>query len=180
MGGFFSEIIGRILGRVAVTGVFLGGAHQVATGGPAVGMVQGVLGQTPAGAHAAATPPATAGLSSFLGGGKTAAAPAFFEVKARITAVARECRLVNNNNGRVTRTEALPCERAQQLLKRPDFEDHLLSDQMRISYIYYAPDGNGVHEGSAQRRPQEAALLNVGDVLDIKVDSNNPTKSTVL
>ncbi len=179
MGGFFSEIIGRILGRVVVTGMFLGGAHHMAGGG--AGMGQGALGQPQSvSATGAAAPAAGAGIGGLFGATQREAVPDFFQVKARVTTVVRECRLMNRHGGKLTRTELLPCERANLLLQRADFANHTLSDQMRVTYIYYAPDGNGVHEGSAVRRPEDAAFLTVGDVLEIKVDRRYPTKSSIL
>jgi len=176
MGGFFGNLIGSIISRLMIMGaVVAGGQYYMSQGGG----LSGILGGG-SGGSAVTAPPISAGIgglsaiASTLGIG-TAPGPEYFEIKGRISAVGVECRLIRNNaNGKQTRTEPLSCDRAQAALAYPQFAGYRLSEARTATYIYYAMDGVKVLTGKAAVRRGQ----NVGDVIDLRINRDNPKQST--
>ena len=174
MGGFFGSIIGTVVSRMMFMGAIAGGGSLYMSQGGGTGGLFGT------GAQEGGAQPISAGfgglgaVASSLGIGKPAAPADHFEVQGRISAVRMECRLVGSRNGKAIRTEPVPCERARMALTYPQFVGYTLSEERTATYIYYAPDGVSVLEGKAKAgRGQK-----VGDVIGLRVNRENPRRST--
>ncbi len=175
MGGFFGNIIGGILSRLMIMGAIIGGGqyYMAHNGG-----LSGVL----SGAGHSATPnsqPISAGIgglgaiASSLGIGSPSTSN-HFNVQGRINDIRIECRLVRTSGGKATRTEPLSCDRAKTALTYPQFSEYTLTKAQTATYIYYDMDGVNVLKGKmTARRGQK-----IGDVIDLRIDSNDPRKST--
>jgi len=175
MGKFFGTIIGTILSRLIVMGAIVaGGQYYLQQSGGIAGLLGGD-GTSPM----SDSPPISAGIGG-LGaiastwGIGTPSKPDYFEVQGRISDIRMECRLVRDNDGKQMRTEPLSCERARTALTYPQFAEYTLSKGYTASYIYYDMDGVKVLSGKAMIRSGHR----VGDVIDLRVDSDNPRKST--
>lgn len=171
--GFLGDMIGRAVGRVVFTGAALGGAHTYMNA------------NGPAGASGAAGP--LGGISAILAAQNPAAgaasnadrkaATSHYIAQARITGVSTQCRLKQTVDGRMRRTEIMPCGRAALLVKDPRFAGYELDRSRHVDYIYYSKDGTDVIEASYDPRRTKTGGVAVGDVIDIRVEHKNPRSS---
>ncbi len=110
-----------------------------------------------------------------------ASAPAHYEMQARVTRVDNTCHLRFRSNGTLQQTEALDCHRAVEMLKTPDFSGYTLHKSERITYSYYAMDGNSTLNGTLNSgRDANGRPYRRNDVINIRVSSKNPSKSEVI
>ena len=171
MGKFFGSIIGTVISRILMMGAIVGGGqYYLSQHGGIAGLLGGV-----GGSGGAEIQPISAGIgglgaiASSLGFGGAGEAD-HFEVQGRISAIRVECRLVSRSK----RTEPLACDRARTALSYPQFAEYSLSEARTATYIYYALDGVEVLRGKADaRRGQQ-----VGDVIDLRIDRDDPRRST--
>ena len=175
MSGFFGKIIGTIISRMLIMGIFLGGGQYYLSQN---GGISGLFG---GGAPSAAgsAQPISAGIGGLgavaaslgIGGPST---PDYFEVQGRISKIRVECRLVRETDGKMTRTEPLSCDRARTALSYPQFSDYTMSEARTATYIYYAMDGVNVLKGKTTARGGHR----VGDVISLRVNRDDQSKST--
>lgn len=112
--------------------------------------------------------------------GKTAA-PSHFEMQARIIDVERACRLRYTTGGKLRQTEALDCTRAVEMLKRPDFVGYTVHKSERVTYSYYTPSGQSTLTGTLPRaKDASGRAYRKNDVITIRIDAKDPTKSEVI
>ena len=165
---FIGEIATRVVTRFIFMGALVGGGGLYLNHG--AGGDSGAAG-------------AIGGITSILGA--QSGIPAFkkpadthYTAQARVTKVVTECRLMQTVDGKMRRTAIMPCTRASLLLEEPSFATYTLGETKRVSYIYYASDGVNVHEGSYELHGNRTAIVSTGDVIDVKIDSKNPSQST--
>lgn len=111
----------------------------------------------------------------------TMGAPSHFEMQARVTSVEEACRLRYREAGKLRQTGAMPCNRAVDLLRKPEFVGYTIHKSIETRYAYYTLDGNSTHTGTlnsgadARGRPFQK-----NDVIEIRVDAKDPTRSEVI
>jgi len=109
------------------------------------------------------------------------AAPPYYEMQARITAVENACHLQYRSDGKLRQTKALDCDRATAMLRNPDFAHYTLKKSERIKYSYFSMDGRSTLVGTLDKiRASNGQLYRVNDVITIRVDAKNHSNSTVI
>jgi|GEM_PF-3103298 len=177
MGGFLGNIIGRVISRMIMMALIVGGGHFYVSQNGGIAGVLGGGSSTPG----AVQQPISAGfgglgaIASSLGIGNSTP-PTHYEAQGRISAIREECRLVRTVEGKIQRTEPLSCDRARTALTYPQFSAYTLSEARIATYIYYDKSGIDVLTGKADATRGQR----VGDVIDLSIEHTNPRKSTPL
>lgn len=131
---------------------------------------------------------AAAGFGAYKGGAFDSlplpipgAGPSHFEMEARITGVERVCRLTFRQEGKLRRTQPMPCAQAVETLRDPVFRNYQLSVTREVTYVYYQPDGAGTFTGRlAVSEGGEARAYRINQIIPIRVDAKNPRDSEVI
>jgi len=107
--------------------------------------------------------------------------PSHYEMQARITDVSEACRLRYRVEGKLRQTEALDCYRAVEMLKRPQFIGSTLHKSERVTYSYYSMDGQSTLQGTLpSSKDRNGRLFRKNDVINIRIDAKDPSKSEVI
>jgi hypothetical protein len=108
-------------------------------------------------------------------------APAHFEMQARVTSVEEACRLRYRDDGKLRQTKALPCHRAVALLRQADFVGYTIHKSVETKYTYYALDGKSTYTGVLVAEPGPVGPnYRKNDVINIRIDAKDPTRSEVI
>lgn len=109
------------------------------------------------------------------------AAPTHYEMQARVTNIDQSCALRIRVDGRLRQTEAVDCSRAVDLLKRPEFVGYSVHKVNRVTYSYYAPDGQSTLIGTLHSATDAAGRrYQKNDVINIRISAHDPSKSEVI
>lgn len=110
-----------------------------------------------------------------------AGTPSHFEMQARVTKVEQACNLRFRVDGKLRQTEELDCVRAVDLLTRPEFVGYTVFKSERVTYSYYAPNGQMTLTGTLPSATAPSGRrYQKNDIINIKVDSRDPAQSTVI
>ena len=172
--GFFGGIIKNVIGRIVFMGLIGGGGYYFVQQNGGIG---GVIELATSEGSPIAGMPVVAGLANMLPGGGAASGPDHFAQQGRISNVSVLCRLTLRTDGRMTRTQPMPCSRARAALADPQFAGYAISKTRTATYIYYAMDGVNTYTGTVDLTGA-TAHRSVGDVINLRVDSRNPRNST--
>jgi hypothetical protein len=178
---FLGSILSGILTRIIVMAVMVGGgAFFVQSQGGMTGVIALATGQKELNTDFSAEGmPSFAGLGglSDLLPGATPKEPTYYTQQARISNIGVVCRLSIREGGNLNQTQPLDCSRARVAVRDPKFAGYTLQKNLTATYIYYAMDGVNVHEGTM---PLTGSLKTkrVGDVIDVRVNGNDPSDST--
>jgi hypothetical protein len=78
-------------------------------------------------------------------------------------------------------TSALPCHRAVALLQKAEFVGYTIHKSVETKYTYYTLDGKSTYTGVLVSGSNPVApTYRKNDVIDIRVDAKDPTRSEVI
>lgn len=110
-----------------------------------------------------------------------AQAPSHYEMQARITDVEQACRLRYRVDGKLRQTQPVQCHRAVEMLKKPEFIGYTVHKSERVTYTYYSMDGKSTLTGTlSNAKNARGGLYRKNDVINIRVDTKDPSKSEVI
>lgn len=98
-----------------------------------------------------------------------------YDTKARIASFSRQCRLVGKRYGQSITTELMDCSLAESMAGSPGFEGFAPYSYRTVEYLYYAPDGQTVLTG--RYNPESLLGLEIGGVIDVRVNLDNPNRA---
>jgi len=108
-------------------------------------------------------------------------APSHYEMQARIVNVEHTCNLRFRVDGKLRQTETMNCARAVDLMKRPDFIGYTLHKSERVTYSYYAPDGQSTLTGTLRSaKSSTGEQYRTNDVINIRISASDPSQSEVI
>ncbi len=107
--------------------------------------------------------------------------PSHYEMQARVINIDESCNLRFRVDGKLRQTEAMDCLRAVDLLKRPEFVGYTVHKAERVTYSYYAMDGKSTLVGTIRNvRDASGRRYQKNDVIDIRINARDPSKSEVI
>lgn len=175
IGNIISGVISRVVIMMAVLG---GGAFFMQSQGGVQGVIALATGQKSLDVSGGSMP-SMAGLSGLksLLPGATPEEPTYYTQQARISDIDVVCRLSIQEGGKLNQSQPLDCSRARAALRSEKFAGYKLQKNLTATYIYYAMDGVNVHKGN-MALTGAAKTKRVGDVINVRVNSNDPRQST--